>query len=91
MSKKIEGSFINFALVKDIKRAKKAGVVEADYIDTDKEQCHISELERELIAFDSEEIYVAIKSFIRHHKQTLIKIFDYLDKEEQEQEGDIEK
>ena len=81
MSKKIDGSFINYVLVKCIKKAIAAGVIKGDYIDTDKEQCHISELERILIAFDEEEVYVATKTFIKYHRKTFGKILEYMEKE----------
>lgn len=81
MSKKIDGSFINFALVRSIKDAIAAGVIKGDYIDKDKEQCHISELERILTALDEEEVFVATKTFIKHHRKTFVRILEYLDKE----------
>ena len=81
MSNKIDGSFINYVLVKCIKKAISAGIFKGDYIDTDKEQCHISELERILMAFDEEEVFVATKTFIKYHRKTFQKILNYLDKE----------
>lgn len=81
MSNKIEGSFINFTLVHYLEKAIGAGVVKGDYIGTDKEQCHISELERILSAFDEEEVLVATKTFIKHHRKTFTKILEYINKE----------
>lgn len=81
MSNKIDGSFINYVLVKCLKKAIASGVIKGDYIDTDKEQCHISELERILTAFDEEEIYVATKTFIKYHRKTFGKILEYMEKE----------
>lgn len=81
MSKKIDGSFINFALIRYLKKAILAGVVKGDYIDTDKEQCHISELERILTAFDEEEVLVATKTFIKYHREAFTRILEYIDKE----------
>ena len=81
MSGKIEGSFINFRLVDDTKSAIKAGVIVGDYIDTDKEQCHISELERLFMAFDDEEVYVTTKTLIKYHRKVFTKILEYINKE----------
>ena len=81
MSNKIDGSFINFKLVKELKRAKAEGIIKEDFIDTDKEQCHISELERRLSAFDEAEVYVATKTFIKHRRKAFVKILEYMEKE----------
>jgi hypothetical protein len=81
MSGKIEGSFINFRLVKDTKGAIDDGVIIGDYIDTDQEQCHISELERELMAFDEEEVYVTTKTLIKYHRKVFTRILEYINKE----------
>lgn len=85
MSNKIEGSFINFKLVKEIKDAKAAGLVKAEYINTDQEQCHISELERILMALDDEEIFVATKTFIKYQRKLFIDIIEYINKEGEKQ------
>ena len=81
MNAKIDGSFINFRLVDDTKGAIKAGVITGEYIDTEREQCHISELERELIAFDEEEVYVTTKTLIKYHRSVFTKILEYINKE----------
>jgi len=86
MSAKIDGSFINFRLVTELKDAKTAGIIKEDYIDTDKEQCHISELERILTAFDEAEVYVATKTFIKYHRKAFVKILDYMEKEGEKNE-----
>ena len=86
MSNKIDGSFINFKLVKELKRAKAEGIIKDDFIDTDKEQCHISELERRLSAFDEAEVYVATKTFIKHHRKSFVKILEYMEKEGEKNE-----
>ena len=81
MSGKIDGSFINFLLVKDTKKAIDAGVIEGDFIDTEREQCHISELERIFMALDDEEVYVTTKTLINYHRKTFTKILEYINKE----------
>lgn len=81
MSRKIDESFIDFRLVKDVKGAIGAGVIEGEFIDTDQEQCHISELARELKALDEEEVYVTVKTFIEHHRKVFVKILEYINKE----------
>lgn len=85
MSNKIDGSFINYKLAKEVKNAKKAGLVKAEYIDTDQEQCHISELERILMALDDEEIFVATKTFVKYQKKLFIDIIEYINKEGEKQ------
>ena len=86
MTTKIDGSFINFRLVTELQDAILAGIIKGDYIDTDKEQCHISELERILTAFDEEEVYVATKTFIKHHRKAFVKILEYMEKEGEKNE-----
>ena len=81
MSNKIDGSFINFKLVMETKGAIAVGVIKGDYIDTDQEQCHISELERILMAFDEEELFVATKTFIKYQRKLFIDIIEYINKE----------
>ena len=84
MSHGIDGSFINFALVKDVKGAANDGIIQDRGIDSEEEQRHISELERRVRAFDDEEMYVTLKSFIKYHIKTLAKILVYLEKKEGE-------
>ena len=84
MSHGIDGSFINFALVKDVKGAREDGIIQDRGIDTEEEQRHVSELERRVRAFDDEEMYVTLKSFIKYHVKTLSKILVYLEKKEGE-------
>lgn len=81
MSGKIDGSFINFALVKDTKAAINAGVITGDFIDTEREQCHISELERIFMALDEEEVYVTTKTLIKYHRKVFTRILEYINKE----------
>ena len=81
MSTSIEGSFINFALVKDIKKAEKAGVIPDLGYNTENEERHISELERITEAFDEKETYVIVKTLVRSQRKTFVKTLEYMEKE----------
>lgn len=81
MSNKIDGSFIDFVLIKSIQRAIKSGVIDGDFINTEKEQCHVSELERIVTALDDEEVYVVTKTFIKYHRKAFTRILEYLNRE----------
>lgn len=73
---------INFALMKDIKAAEAAGVIHPNApLDTEIEEKYLSELERVLRVLDEVENYVAVKTLVNYHKQLLVKILDYMNKE----------
>ena len=75
-------SFVNFSLVKELKRAEAAGIIHPNApIDSDKEENHLSELERILRALDEVEDYVAIKTLVKYNKKLLVKILDYMNEE----------
>lgn len=73
---------INFALMKDIKAAEKAGIIHPNAsLDTEIEEKYLSELERVLRVLDEVENYVAVKTLVEHHKQLFVRILDYMNKE----------
>lgn len=73
---------INFALMKDIRAAEKAGVIHPNArLDTEIEEKYLSELERVLRVLDEVENYVAVKTLVEYHKQLFVKILDYMNKE----------
>lgn len=73
---------INFALMKDIRAAEAAGVIHPNApLDTEIEEKYLSELERVLRVLDEVENYVAVKTLVNYHKQLLVKILDYMNKE----------
>lgn len=73
--------FIDFDLVKDIKKAHKAGVFTDMGDESENEERHVSELERRMAALDEKETYVTIKTLVKHHRRTVIKTFEYMEKE----------
>ena len=74
-------SFIDFALCKDIVNAHKAGVFEDMGVPGDDEDRYVSELKRRMKAFDEKSVYVAIKTFVKYHRQTVINALEYIEKE----------
>jgi hypothetical protein len=82
MRTRIDEPAINFALMKDIKAAEKAGVIHPNApLDTEIEEKYLSELERVLRVLDEVENYVAVKTLVEHHKQLFVRILDYMNKE----------
>jgi len=81
MSAKIDESFVNFALMKDIRGAEKNGVIHLNVpLDNVYEEPHLSELERLLMAFDEVETYVAVKALIKHQREAFAKTLIYLER-----------
>lgn len=75
-------SYVNFALVKDLKKAAAAGIIHPNVpIDSEYEENHISELERILRALDEVEDYVAVKTLIKYNKKLFIRILEYMNEE----------
>lgn len=77
-------TFVNYSLVKDYKKAHKAGVFRDLGIEDENEERCMSELERRMAALDEKETYIAVKTFIEHHRETVIKTLEYLNKKEGE-------
>lgn len=73
--------FINFELVKDIKKAEKEGVIPDLGFHTENEERHVSELERRMAALDERETYVAVKTIVKHHRDVLVNTLNYMNKE----------
>ena len=74
-------NFVNYALLKDLKKAHKAGVFEDFGDDSEQEDRCMSELERRMAALDEKETYIAVKTFAEHHRETVIRTLDYLDEQ----------
>ena len=82
MRTRIDEPAINFALMKDIRAAEAAGIIHPNAsLDTEIEEKYLSELERVLRVLDEVENYVAVKTLVSYHKQLLINILEYMDKE----------
>lgn len=82
MRTRIDEPAINFALMKDIKAAEKAGIIHPNApLDTEIEEKYLSELERVLRVLDEVENYVAVKTLVEYHKQLFVRILDYMNKE----------
>ena len=74
-------SFVNFALMKDVRGAEKDGVIHLNVpLDNVYEEPHLSELERLLRNLDEVETYVAVKALAKHQRNTLIRTLDYMQK-----------
>ena len=73
--------FVNFALMKDIQKAIDAGIIHPNAEDNEYEENHLSELERRMRALDEVEDYVTVKALVKHHRQTFVRILDYMNKE----------
>ena len=75
-------SFVNFSLVKEVKKAAAAGVIHPNVpVDSEYEENHISELERILRAVDEVEDYVAIKTLVKYNKKLFVRILEYMNEE----------
>lgn len=74
---------VDYALLKDIEKAYRAGVFSDMGIENENEDRHVSELEYRMAALDEKETYIALKTLIKHHKNTVAKTLEYM-----EQEGD---
>jgi len=74
---------VDYALLKDLKKAHKAGVFEDIGVDNENEKLHVSELEYRLEAFDEKETYIAVKTLVRQHRKTVVNTLEYLNKEKE--------
>lgn len=74
---------VDYALLKDIKKAHEWGVFPDMGVNNDNEKLHVSELEYRIAAFDEKETYIAIKTLIDHHRQTVVKTLEYLERGEE--------
>jgi len=81
-------TFVNYALCRDLVKAHDAGVFPDMGIDGEDEERHVSELERRLKAFDDKEVYIAVKTFANHHRKTVVKTLEYMQKEGETNEAD---
>lgn len=79
--------FVNYGLIRDVDEAEEEGVISVKVIgDEELEFRHLSELERRMRAFDEVEVYISINAFVQHHRQTVIRTLDYLQKKEGEKD-----
>jgi len=70
---------VDYALLKDIERAHRAGVFPDMGVNNDNEKLHVSELEYRIMAFDEKETYIAIKTLVDHHRKTVARTLEYLE------------
>lgn len=78
-------SGINYILLKEIKQAIDAGVLNATYSNFNEPS--ISELERRIKALDEIDVYVVIKALVDHRRKLFVDILEYMNKQ-QVQEGE---
>ena len=76
-----EESFIDFALCKDIIKAHKAGVFEDMGVEGEEEDRYVSALKRRMRAFDEKSVFVAIRTFVKHQRETVVRTLEYIQKE----------
>ena len=77
--------FVNFSLMKDIKKAQDAGIIHPNApVESEYEENHLSELERILRALDEVEDYVAVKTLIKYNRKLFVRILEYMNNEEGE-------
>ena len=74
-------NFVDYALCKDLKKAHKAGVFKDFGDDSEQEDRYVSELNRRMNALDSKSVYIALKAFIKNHRNTVVRTLEYLEKE----------
>lgn len=80
----IGDDFIDYEMLRELKRAHKAGVFTDFGIDSEEEDRHVSELARRMSALDEKETYIAVKKLIYSHTETFIKALYFIKKEEGE-------
>lgn len=73
-------TLIDYALKKDLEEAEKDGMFEDCGIPGENEDRHCSELARRLNAFDSKEIYIAVKTLATNHWEMFSKSILYLER-----------
>ena len=75
--------FINFALIKNVRKAVISKIIKQYVFDTEEEERHLSELERRMKALDEVEVYVITKTFIEHHREIFVRSLEYISKEKE--------
>ena len=79
--------FINYDLMNKIERIVDAGVLNEVSSDPTYDERHLSELYRIIANMDEKEIYTAIRSAVKHHRETVVKTLEELQKEAEEGEN----
>ena len=74
---------INYMLLREIKQAIDAGVLNATYSNFNEPS--ISELERRIKALDEIDVYVVIKALVKYRRQLFVDILEYMNKKEGEE------
>ena len=75
-------SFVNYALMRKVDKAERDGVIRLNVpLDNKYEEPHLSKIERQMNHFDEAEVFVAVYSLVTSHRQELIRILDYMNKE----------
>ena len=72
-------NFVNYSLLKDLKKAHKDM---GD--DSEQEDRFVSELERRMAALDEKETYIVVKTLVNHHRKTVIRTLEYMEGEQNE-------
>ena len=80
-------SFVNFSLMRELDRAEAAGVIHPNVpLNSEHEENHISEFERISKALDEVESYVVVHTLVKHRKELLIKILNFMNMEGEKNE-----
>ena len=81
MSIDVGEAFVNYALLKYIRKAFKARVFDEMGDVSEDEERHVSELERRMKALDEKEVFIATYTFVKYHKETVDKTLAFIEKE----------
>lgn len=81
MSAAVGDTFINYALLDAVRKAYGARVFDEYGDESEAEDRHISELERRLSAFDDKEAFIAVRTLVKYHKDTVKKTIQYIKEE----------
>lgn len=79
---KTSEAFIDYELMKFLKKAKGAGIIKHEVPDGDEyEEPHLSQLERVTQAFDEAEVFVTTYTLVHDHWDSFVRILKYIQKE----------
>ena len=87
MSIEIGETLINYDLLKVLDKAEKAGVYKDIAVKGENENRYVSELDARMTALDAKSVFIALNTFIKYHRKTVIKTLEYLEKEGERNEN----
>lgn len=81
MNNKKGDSFVNYALLRFIKKGFAARVFDEFGDDSEDEDRHVSELDRRMRALDQKEVFVTVKAIVESNWETFAKTIIFLKQE----------